>query len=134
MHEDLNELGFYGFVKQKLTDSLSVSGGFRHTEHSEYGDVQSGELGILFIPEISNVNHLLYGTAFRARATRGYQSPTLQQLFGVFRGGRAGPANPDLGPEIVYQYEVGFNKVFPGGSFDLALWACLIISLSICED
>lgn len=122
VHEELDELSFYVFAEQALTNSISVSGGIRHIEHSEYGDEQAGELGILFVPQISDPSNLFHASSFRARATRGYQSPTLQQLFGVFRGGRTGPANPSLGPEIVYQYEVGFNKAFRQGSFDIVAY------------
>jgi len=121
--EDLDETSFYVFAEQKLTNSITISGGPRFTDHSEYGDVESGELGIMFSPQISGVDTLLNDTTFRARATRGYQSPTLQQLYGVFRGGRRGPANPDLGPELVDQYEVGFNTALPNVNLDVVVWA-----------
>ena len=91
---------------------FQVASGIRTTVNMV--TVQSGDIGIQFSPG--------YGTTLRARATRGYQSPTLQQLFGVFRGGRTGPTNELLDPEKVHQYEVGFNKVFQNGSFDLVLY------------
>ena len=122
VHEELKEKSVYLFIEQDVTNALKVSGGVRHTHHSEYGDVQSGDIGIQFSPQVSGENNPLHGTTFRARATRGYQSPTLQQLFGVFRGGRGGPTNPFLDPEKVHQYEVGFNKIFRKGSFDLVLY------------
>jgi len=117
--EELDELAFYVFLEQAITDAISVSGGLRHIEHSAYGGEQAGEIGIRYSPQVSDPNNLFYGTSFRARATRGYQSPTLQQLYGVFRGGRNGPANPNVGPEIVEQYEIGFHKAFRNGSFDI---------------
>lgn len=122
VHEELRETSVYLFIEQDLTESITVSGGIRHTDHSEYDDVQSGDIGIQFSPSVSDESNPLHGTTFRARATRGYQSPTLQQLFGVFRGGRNGPANPFLDPEKVHQYEVGFNKLWRNGSFDLVLY------------
>ena len=112
--EELDEKAIYVFADHAVSDSVAVSGGLRHTNHSEAGDVQSGELGIVFTPE--------NGTTFRARATRGYQAPTLQQLFGVFRGGRKGPANPNLDHENIKQIEIGFNKAFPKGDIDLVVY------------
>jgi len=117
--EELDELAFYAFLEQRLTDEITVSGGIRHIEHSAYGGEQAGEIGVRYSPQVSNTSNIFYGTTFRARATRGYQSPTLQQLYGVFRGGRGGPANPNVGPEIVEQYEIGFHKAFRNGSFDI---------------
>ena len=120
--ETLDETSYYGYADHELTNTLTLSGGYRYTDHSAYGDVDSGEVGILFAPEFQSVNHPLHGTTYRARATHGYQSPTLQQLYGIFRGGRAGPANPNLGPEKIDQYEIGFNKAFRRGNFDLVLY------------
>ena len=123
IEEDLDEASVYAAVNYKVSDAISISGGLRQTDHSEYGGELSSELSILLTPAISDTSHPLYGSAFRARATRGYQSPTLQQLFGIFRGGRNGPANPDLDPEIITQVEIGFNKSFSRGSFDLVVYS-----------
>lgn len=116
VHEEIEERGIYAFINHALSDSTSISGGIRNTNHSEYGDVGSAEIGFQYAPEA------MRGSTFRARATRGYQSPTLQQLFGIFRGGRRGPANAELDPEIIKQFEVGFNKIFTKGNFDLVAY------------
>ena len=123
LEEELSEASVYAAADFKLSDTFSISGGLRQTDHSEYGSVVSSELNLLLTPVISDTSHPLYGSAFRARATRGYQSPTLQQLFGIFRGGRNGPANPDLDPEIITQVEIGFNKTFSRGSFDIVVYS-----------
>lgn len=120
--ESLNELGIYGFVEQSITPSLLVSAGLRYTDHSAFDSETSGELGVAWTPVRNDAYNPLYGTTFRARATRGFQAPTLQQLFGVFRGGRAGPANSDLDPEILNQYEIGFNKPFSKGDLDVVVY------------
>ena len=120
---ELSVASVYAAADFKLSDTFSISGGLRQTDHSEYGSVVSSELNLLLTPVISDTSHPLYGSAFRARATRGYQSPTLQQLFGIFRGGRNGPANPDLDPEIITQVEIGFNKTFSRGSFDIVVYS-----------
>lgn len=120
--ESLNELGIYGFIEQNLSRHVSVSGGLRYTRHSAFDSATSGELGLTWTPVPDNVDNLLYGTTFRARATRGFQAPTLQQLFGVFRGGRNGPANPNLDEEVLKQYEIGVNKSFTKGNLDIVVY------------
>jgi len=120
--ETLRELGFYVHAEHALTNSISLNGGVRFTDHSEYDNEESAEFGILWRPAGGAAESIFSGTTFRARATRGFQSPTLQQLFGVFRGGRGGPANDDLDAEIVEQYEIGVNQTFAKGSFDLVAY------------
>jgi len=123
VREELDEKSIYASANYALSNIVSITGGLRQTDHSEFGSVLSSELGILLAPAISDVKNPLYGTAFRVRATRGYQAPTLQQLFGVFRGGRNGPANSNLDHEIITQVELGFNKTFSRGSFDLVVYS-----------
>ena len=122
VHEELDEKSIYVFADHSLSNTVLVSGGLRHTDHSEAGTVQSSELGILYSPAVSNADSALYNTTYRARVTQGYQAPTLQQLFGVYRAGRTGPANPNLDHETIQQFEVGFNKTFEKGNFDIVLY------------
>ena len=120
--ESLRELGIYLYADHSLSRFVSLNGGVRFTDHSEYNSEESGELGILWRPTGGESGRFFSGTTFRARATRGFQSPTLQQLFGVFRAGQTGPANSELDAEIVKQYEIGLNKTFYRGSFDLVAY------------
>lgn len=122
IRETLSELGIYAFVEQSLIESLSFTGGLRLTQHSVSSSETSGEAGIAWTPVQGNVNNFLNDTTFRARATRGFQSATLQQLYGIFRGGRGGPANPELDAEILKQYEIGFNKPFSKGNLDVVFY------------
>lgn len=122
VRETLSELGIYAFVEHSLNQSLFFAGGLRFTRHSVSASVASAEAGITWTPVQGNVNNLLNDTTFRARVTRGFQAPTLQQLYGVFRGGRGGPANPELDAEILKQYEIGFNKPFSKGNLDVVFY------------
>lgn len=113
--ESLTEIGPYVFAEHRLSDRTELRGGVRLVDHSDYGTEPVAEIGV--------IRHLATrpdaASTLRVRATRGYQSPTLQQLFGVFRGGPAGLANPDLEPEILNQYEIGFYCSQGGWGLDL---------------
>lgn len=113
MDVSLTEVGPYLFAEHRVSPRVKLSGGIRVTEHSEYGTEPSGEAGMVVRPAgdaaAPGGADFLEGTTLRARATRGFQSPTLQQLFGVFLGGPGGPANPELDPERVRQFEVGVH-------------------------
>lgn len=119
---DLNELGLYGFVSHDINRYWSINGGLRLIDHSEYGNETAEELALVWRPAGDSGSGALANTTFRARFTRGYQSPTLQQLFGIFRGGEEGPANPNLGPERVNQSELGFNKTTPLWQLDVVVF------------
>ena len=114
----VTEIGPYAFVEQAISPLLTVSGGVRYTDHSGYGSEPSGEAGVVIRPSGGSAASAFRGTTFRARAVRGFQSPTLQQLFGVFGGGLGGPANPGLEPERVGQFEVGVNQRFHSWGID----------------
>lgn len=122
VRETLSELGIYAYLEQSLTQSLTFTGGLRLTQHSVSDSVTSAEGGLTWVPVQNNAENLLNDTAFRARVTRGFQAPTLQQLYGVFRAGRGGPANPNLNAEIIKQYELGFNKPFSKGNLDVVVY------------
>ena len=110
------EVGPYLFVTQTVTPFFTVNGGVRVTVHSEFGAEPSPDVGIIFRPRGILSFDFLSGTALRARATRGFRSPTVGELFGVFAAG----ANPDLKPERMWQYEVGLNqKVGKWLTFDI---------------
>lgn len=120
--ERLNELGIYGFIEHSFAPWLEFSGGARYTDHSAYDTELSGEAGLVYTPVWQNVDNPLYGTAFRVKATRGFQSPSLQQLFGIFRAGQNGPANFNIQPEIIKQFEVGLNKSFAKADIDVVFY------------
>ncbi len=106
----------YVFLHQDLAPFLTFDGGVRLTAHSEFGTEASPDLGLIFRPGKLLHAHFLSGTALRLRGTRGFRSPTVDQLFGVF-GSRP---NPNLEPERVWQYEVGLNeKVGKRATFDI---------------
>lgn len=119
---NLDELGAYAFLHQRINQFLTADGGIRLIDHSEYGFETAEEAGLVWRPAgISDVGTWA-GSAFRVRYTNGYQSPTLQQLFGIFRGGVEGPANPNLEPERLRQLELGYNYTGSRWEADIAVF------------
>lgn len=115
----LTEAGIYAFAEQRLAPRLSGTGGIRLIRHSQYGFDTAEEASLLWRLSEDLPAGNRAGSAIGARYVRGYQSPTLQQFFGIFRGGIAGPSNPNLGPERVRQFEM--NYLYTRGSWDLDL-------------
>lgn len=119
---DLDETGLYAFVRHEFNPYFGIDGGVRIIEHSEYGSETAEEVALVWRPAGDTGGGALANAAFRARYTSGYQSPTLQQLFGIFRGGVQGPANPALGAERLDQFELGFNKSGSFWQFDFVVF------------
>ncbi|MBA2670567.1 MAG: TonB-dependent receptor [Gemmatimonadetes bacterium] len=122
MDVSIMEIGPHLYVDRGINRFVSASGGVRITHHSEYGTEPSGEIGLIFRPAGDSSDGFLHGTSLRTRATRGFQSPTLQQLFGVFLGGLGGQANPELRPERVDQFEAGINQALGRLEFDVVVF------------
>lgn len=113
----VTEVGPYLFIQQDLAPFLRFDGGVRVTAHSEFGAEPSPDLGLIFRPGKLVRPDFLSGAALRIRGTRGFRSPTVGELFGVFGAG----ANPNLKPERVWQYEIGLNqKIGQRVTFDIA--------------
>jgi len=94
--------------------------GVRLDDHSIYG--------VTFTPRVSLVHHLpqkqslrlSYGTSFRnpsfVETFMDYQYPIVPGLDGRYQG------NPDLTPERVTSYELGYRKEIPGGHLGVNLF------------
>lgn len=82
-----------------VTDSLRVMMGGRYDDYSDFGDTFNPRMGFnwAFMPDYSL--RFSYGTAFRA--------PTFSELYS--RNNPTVLGNPDLKPETIDTYEVGFN-------------------------
>ncbi len=119
---NISELGPYLFFEQNASPFLTISGGVRPTNHSEYGSDLSFEGGLVLKPGGNNSTSPLKDTRFNARITRGFQSPPLQQLFGVFKGTVKGPANPELGPAHVTQLEGTLQQKFGAATISVTGW------------
>ena len=91
----VSELGGYGFVQYAPLADLMLSGGARVERHSLFGEE--------IVPQIGAAYHLAAGTSIKASVAQGFRSPTILELY-LFP-----PANPDLEPERMWNYEVGLS-------------------------
>ncbi len=106
----LHEVAGYLFVQQKLGTQWMISGGFRLEHNEEYGNIPVPTGGVTWRPAGS--------TILKASVSKGFRSPTIRELY------MWGPANPDLDPEEMMNYEVSYEQHLLTGrlSFNLALY------------
>lgn len=93
----VTEVGGYGLIQFTLRRSLVVSGGARLESHSEFGAE--------FAPQVGLAYQVARATTLRASVARGFRSPTVLELY-LFP-----PANQDLEPERMWNYEAGVAHV-----------------------
>lgn len=105
----ISELAGYAFLQQRLFSSLVFNAGFRLEHNNVYGlePVPSG--GIAW-----NISAL---TTLKASVAKGFRSPTIRELY-LFT-----PANADLKPERMVNYEAGIIQKFIKNKLSVELTA-----------
>ena len=93
----VSETGVYGFIQQKLANSLTLNAGLRYQNHSVYDDE--------WVPSAGFAWQLNETTNWKGTVSKGFRSPTIRELF------LWGP-NPALDPETIMNYETGVSKTF----------------------
>jgi outer membrane receptor protein involved in Fe transport len=93
---DKKEGAFFVQNQQILSSQWILSSGLRLQLDSLYGQELCPHLGIVF--------HATDSMLFRAAVSKGFRSPQLNELY-MFPS-----ANPDLKPEKVWNYELGFEQ------------------------
>ncbi len=93
-HED--ELAGYVDFRQDLWRWLTLNAGLRVDHHSRVGTEWVPQAGLAF--------HLPRSMELKASATKGFRYPILREMY-MFP-----PQNPDLKPESMWNYEVGFSQ------------------------
>lgn len=95
----VNEIAGYMMMQQGFFNNiLSVNGGVRLQHGSSYGNVWVPQAGMIVSPDKDSRLKLSF--------SKGFRSPNLRELY-LYR-----PANPDLKPEYMLNYEVSFNRYF----------------------
>ncbi|MFC2107229.1 TonB-dependent receptor [Bacteroidota bacterium] len=85
--------GTYIFLQQGIGNKILASGGLR----AELDPVYGTEL----IPQIGFSLQASDNTSIKSSVSKGFRSPTLKELYLFI------PANPDLKPESMWNYEIG---------------------------
>lgn len=98
----VNEAAAYVMMQQGLFDDLvSFNGGVRLQHGSVYGNIWVPQAGFILRPgRSSNI---------KASFSKGFRAPNIRELY------LYPPANPDLKPEYMLNYEVSYSQHFLGG-------------------
>ena len=88
----------YLSVKQSVFEKLTVNAGVRYELNEVYGDE--------FIPQAGFALNLVPATTFKGSVSKGYRPPSVRELY-LFP-----PANDDLKPERMMNYEVSWLQQF----------------------
>ncbi|WP_297085732.1 TonB-dependent receptor [uncultured Draconibacterium sp.] len=107
----ITEIGTYLFSQQKFGSNLIINAGLRFHHHSEYGSV--------WIPSVGFANSFSPLTTWKGTISKGFRSPTMRELF------MWGP-NPNLDPEIVWNYETGVMHTFANNAMHVELTAFFV--------
>jgi outer membrane receptor protein involved in Fe transport len=101
------ETGIYLLADQKFFDKLTVTAGIRFQYNEMFESV--------WIPQVGATYDFAGNTTVKVNVSKGYRSPSIRELF-MFQ-----PANPDLKPEDLWNYEAGAIQKFLDQklSFDL---------------
>lgn len=92
----------YALAVVKPFTGLSLTGGVRHDDHSQFGGATTFGANANYTPNEG-------GTNIRASYGEGFKAPSLFQLYDSFNG------NPDLQPERSKSYDIGFDQSLDDG-------------------
>lgn len=98
-----NEIAGYVDFRQDLLSWLTVDAGLRVDHHSVTGTELVPQGGLVFRP--------VRDGALKAMVSKGFRNPTVRELY-FWR-----PANTDLHPERLMNYELSWSQHLSGGTF-----------------
>ena len=90
----VDETGFYFLSQQYFSQQLVLNGGLRYEKNSKFGDE--------IIPQVGMAFHFDENNTIKAIISKGFRSPSVKDMF-LFP-----VRNPDLQPEVLWNYEIGF--------------------------
>jgi iron complex outermembrane receptor protein len=103
----ITELAGYVYAQQELFNKLILNAGFRLEHNSVYGNEPVPTAGLAYKPTTT--------TTIKASVAKGFRSPTIRELY-LFT-----PANANLKPERMMNYEVGIIQSLFAGKLSLEL-------------
>ena len=98
INKNVNEVAGYVIMQQDLFRMLSLNAGVRYEHNSTFGGEWIPQAGVTFRPFEGNV--------IKVSLSKGFRSPNIRELY-MFM-----PANPDLLPESMMNYEVSVGQSF----------------------
>ena len=94
--QQVTETGVYGFLQHTFFDRLTLNSGIRYQNHSLYG----GQ----WVPQAGATFRMNENDEWKAMVSKGFRSPNVRELY-FFP-----PSNPELKPEQLWNYEVGYTR------------------------
>lgn len=102
-NHSVNEVAGYVMMQQGfLRDIINVNAGVRLQHGSTYGNVWVPQAGLIFHPG--------YSAEIKASFSKGFRAPNIRELYLYV------PANPDLKPEYMLNYEISYSQHFLNGA------------------
>lgn len=94
-----NEVAAYVMVQQSFfRNHFDVNAGVRFQHGSQYGNI--------WVPQAGLIWHPVSTADVKFSFSKGFRSPNLRELY-LYQ-----PANPDLKPEYMYNYELSYSQLF----------------------
>lgn len=100
--KQMDEFAGYVDIRQDIGEWVSLNAGVRLDHHSHVGTEWIPQGGIAF--------HLPKDTELKAMVSKGFRNPTIREMY-MFR-----PANPELRPERLMNYELSFSQLLLEGA------------------
>jgi outer membrane receptor protein involved in Fe transport len=107
----MSNTAVYVTMQQMLRGKLTLSGGLRYEMNATYGNEWIPQFGLSFNPS--------WGTSLKASVSKGYRPPSIRELY-FFP-----PANENLQPERMLNYEIGWDQQWMKGRMSTGLTAFL---------
>lgn len=104
----VNEIGAYAMMQQGFWDNrLSLNAGIRYQHGSTYGDK--------WIPQAGLIGRPWSGSQLKFNFSKGFRAPNIRELYLYL------PANPNLKPEELYNYEFELRQRLLDNSLEVGL-------------
>ena len=117
--KSVNEVAGYVIMQQEFFEKFGVNAGVRYEHNSMFGGEWIPQAGLTYRPFEGNV--------WKASLSKGFRSPNIRELY-MFR-----PANPDLEPESMMNYEISVGQTFLQGRLNAELTAFYIDGKNMIE-
>lgn len=106
-HITMDEVGVFLDIRQNITKWLTLNGGVRYDWHTRTGSE--------WIPQGGFAVHATNNDDIKATISKGFRNPTISEMF-MFN------VNPDLKPESLTSYELGYVHRFEKGNIGANLY------------